>query len=437
MAIISVMVGIFILPCVGGALYYGEMAAARAFITSIILLVAPSIPIIFLFRNKNKAIISARDGFLLVFFAWLSASICTAVPFYISDSVTTWGDAFFEAASGISTTGATVINDIEAAYKSIVLWRSIANWMGGMGIVVLSVALMPLLGIGGMQLFRAEATGRDEGKLTPRIAQTAKILWVIYTCFTIISFVLLRFGGMTTFEAINHALTTMASGGFSSKNNGMAHFQSPYIQWVTMGIMFISGLSFSLIYRLFTGKIKRVFMNTEIKAYIFIIIMSGLALTIINSVNGVFPDTATNIRMGYFHAVSMITSTGYATTDFTLWPALSQYMLFILMLVGGCAGSTSGGLKVVRIVVMLKQALNEMRRLIYPHGVFVLRLNGAPMSDAFAHKVAGFFFLYTFSVLMVMFVVSSAGLDLFTSFTTGLAVIGNIGTGFGMIGPSY
>ncbi len=436
LALLSLLVCVFMVPCAAVAAGYKEHTAFFAFIRSIAVMAAPSLLVILFTRNPGRKNLNARDGFLLVFLAWMGTSLFAAIPFYLSGALPTWADAFFEASSGISTTGATVIKDIEIVPMSVLLWRSITHWLGGMGIVVLSVAFLPLLGIGGVQLVRAEASGVDDEKLTPRITQTAKYLWLIYTGFTLIAFLLLKYGGMDTFSAVNHAFSSIASGGFSTKNASMGHYNSAYFDWVTIGTMFVAGVSFALYYRLFTGNIKAIFNNTELKAYICIILAAGFVVAWINYIHGTYSDPNTSIRYAFFQVVSLITSTGYSTADYTLWPNLSQFILFTLLFVGGCAGSTAGGFKVIRIVILFKQTIIELRKLVHPRGVFRLRINGASVNKEIVYGVSGFLFLYLFSIIIVTGVAATSEVDILTAFSTGLSLMGNIGPGFGDVGPA-
>ena len=436
LALLSLLLSLFMIPCATVAAFSGEYEVLFSFIKSIAVMLPPSSLILLLTRKSHMEKLSVRDGFFFVFLAWFSISLFASLPFYLSGSLPTWADAFFEASSGISTTGATVMNDIDTAPASILLWRSITHWIGGMGIVMLSVALLPLLGIGGMQLVRAETSGVDDKKMTPRITQTAKYLWLIYTGFTAAVFLLMKLGGMDTFSAVNHAFSSIASGGFSTKNASLGYYGSAYFDWVAIGAMCVAGISFALYYKLFTGNIKAVFHNTELKAYLTIIIAAGFIIALINYRHGVYTDPNTCIRYSFFQVVSFASSTGYTTADYTLWPGLSQFILLGLFFIGGCAGSTAGGFKVIRIVILTKQTLIELRRLVHRRGVFRLRINGASVNKEIVYSVSGFLFLYLFSIIAVTGVAASADMDIVTAFSTGISLMGNIGPGFGDVGPA-
>jgi trk system potassium uptake protein TrkH len=421
------------LPCVIIALVDGDRFTAFAFLETLGLLAIPTAILVRVLKTGPQEL-SVRDSFLLVFAAWASLCFAAAIPFYLSGSVASMADAFFEASAGVSATGATILNDIEAQSRAILLWRSLCHWMGGIGIIMLTVALLPLLGIGGLQLIKAEL-GVDTEKLTARAAQTALYLWIIYVSLTVLCIILYLAGGMPAFDAVNHAFSAIATGGFSTKNNSMTDY-SPYIQWVTTGAMIAGGVSFALYYRVFTGKFLRVFRNTELRAYIGIMLVTTLMIAITNMRHDIYPNIADNIRHSAFQVAAIITTTGFATTDYVLWPQLSQFTLFLLLFIGGCSSSTAGGLKVIRIVVIFKQAILELKHLVHPRGIFRLRINGNSVNKEIVYSVIGFFILYLFTVMLVAALAAFAGADLLTAFSTGLAMIGNTGLGMAGIGPA-
>ncbi len=375
-----------------------------------------------------------KDGLLFVSLAWFVTGVFGAIPFVISGSIPSLADAVFESVSGFTTTGASILTNIEGLPRSLLFWRSMTHWLGGMGIVVLTVALLPLLGVGGFQLVKAEAPGPEKDKVTPKVTQAAKILWLIYFGLTAAETLLLMAGGMDWFEATTHAFGTMATGGFSPKNASVGHYNSPWIDAVITLFMVLAGANFSLYYRVLIGKGGELFSNTELKAYLFIFLAAAVAASIpLVETYGGFLNA---FRYGSFQAASIITTTGYATADFDLWPSFSKAVLFFLMFVGGCSGSTGGGIKVIRLVVLAKQSGNEIRRLLYPRGVFSVRLNGKVGRKDVVYGVAGFVFLYISLVLATTFVVASSGADLLTSFSSALATVGNIGPGFAAVGPT-
>jgi len=434
-AVIQLVIAFFHMICAGIALYYHEQDALIGFAASTTLLVGFGIFFMFAYRNVAPDNVSSKDGFLLVTLSWLAASIGGSLPFYISGAIPAYVDAFFETTSGFSTTGASILTSIESLPMSILFWRSLTHWLGGMGIVVLAVAILPLLGIGGMQLIKAEAPGPTVDKITPRITETAKYLWYIYVFFTITETILLMFGGMNLFDALTHTFGTVATGGFSTKNDSVSHFNSAYIDWVITIFMILAGMNFALHFKLLTGRLNSIRKDSELKAYLAIIVISTLIITY--ALKGIVYENYTDsLRYASFQVASFMTTTGFATADYEVWPYTAQIILFILMFVGGCAGSTGGGIKVIRLVTLLKQAINEMKYLVHPRGIFVIRLSGQVVKKNIVYAVSGFFFLYIFLVLVVTMVVATSGADVVTSFTTALSTVGNIGPGFGMVGPS-
>lgn len=399
------------------------------------LLVCTSGAVLALFLGKSKDIsFNAGDGFLLVSLAWFLTSVLGSMPFIIAGITTNPVDALFESVSGFTTTGATIFRDVEQLPRAILLWRAMTHWLGGMGIVVLTVALVPLLGVGGFQLLKAETPGPEKDKITPKITATAKILWFIYLGLTSLEVVLLMLGGMNWFDAVTHAFATMATGGFGTKNSSIAYYQSAWIDWVCIIFMVLAGLNFSLYYRIFQGKFQDLLKNTELKVYLAIILIASSigALVLLPQ----YGTIAKALRFSAFQVVSILTTTGFATADFDLWPSFAKTVLLVMMFIGGCSGSTGGGIKVVRHVVLFKQAGNEIRRLLHPRGVFSIQLNGRVGRKDVVYGVAGFVFLYLTLVLLVTLVVSSSGADLVTAFSSALVTVGNIGPGFGLVGPT-
>ncbi len=417
------------------AFYYNETDSLRAIAISIIAAVA-FFAIVHAFTRKNSnSLLSTRDGFLFVTLSWALVSLLGALPFYLSDAIPSFVDSYFETMSGFSTTGASILTDIEALPRSILFWRSLTHWLGGMGIVVLTVAVLPLLGIGGMQLIKAEAPGPTVDKITPRIAETAKILWIIYVGFTVSQTLLLQLGGMNLFDALTHTFGTLATGGFSPKGASVGHYNSAYIDGVITLFMILAGINFGLHFRYLTGKTRILLSDTEFKAYISIFITATILIAF--DLYGSYYNTISeSIRYSSFQVASILTTTGYATTDYSKWPYFSQIILLIMMFVGGCSGSTGGGIKVIRIVTLLKQGINEMKYLLHPRGVFTLRISGHPVKKDVVYAISGFFFLYIFMLLITTLIVATSEEDILTCFTTALATVGNIGPGFGKIGPA-
>lgn len=426
--------GFMLLPA-GIALYRGETTELLAFLSVVMPLAFLSGTLLYGLRNRKTEALSTRDGFLFVTASWIAASLAGALPFFISGAIPSFTDAFFETISGFTTTGASILTDIEALPRSMLFWRSLTHWLGGMGIVVLAVAVLPLMGIGGLQLINAESPGPTVDRITPRIADTAKLLWIIYIGFTVAQTVLLMLAGLDLFNALTHTFGTLATGGFSTMNASVGHYNSPAVHIIITVFMLLAGISFSLHYRILTGRFESLRLDTEVKVYLCIFLAATLAIII--SIYGESYDSLFESSVhAAFQAASILTTTGFATADFEQWPLFAQGVLFLLMFVGGSSGSTAGGIKVFRIVILLKQAFIEMLYLIHPRGIFTLKVSGRIVRKDLVYSVAGFFFLYIFMLLCTSLVVASSGHDLTTSFTTALATLGNIGPGFGDTGPS-
>ena len=387
--------------------------------------------LILLFTRKCKFKINTRAGFLAVALSWTFASILGATPFMLSGTIPHFADAFFESASGYTTTGASILTEITSLPRTINLWRMQMHWLGGMGIVALTVALLPLIGVGGFQLIKAETTGPEKGKITPKITTTAKILWFIYLGFTVIQTVLLMFAGMDFVDAIGHTFATLGTGGFSSLNQSVGGFNSASVDWIITIFMLLAGVNFSLYYHLIIGNGKELLRNSELKAYLVI-----LAIAIIGIAIFIYPLYGNDsLRYASFQAVSITTTTGFVTADYSQWHPFAQMILFLLMFVGGCTGSTGGSIKVLRWVILGKQLIIEIKRMIHPHGIFSVQLNKRPGRKDVVYNVAAFLCLYLILVAITALVAAINGADLLTSFTASLALVGNIGPGFGAVGP--
>lgn len=434
--IIALALGIAVpmmLPAFGMALATGEFLLIQAFAIPLILTLGCAVPAFGSFK-KTPFRFSPQEGFLLVFLTWISISLLGALPYYLSGRGFSFVDAVFESACGFATTGATTLSEVECLPKALLLWRSTTHWFGGMGIILLTVALMPLLGVGGFQLIKAEAPGPEKEKITPKITATAKILWLVYCGLTLLLFLLYLLGGMDGFDALCHAFTTLASGGVSTKNKGISFYDSPFIDLVSTVFMILAGLNFNLYVRLLKGKFADLWYNSEGRAYLLIfIIASGL---ITGSLLEVYGSVSTAARYGIYQVASILSTTGSVVTDYETWPSLAQGTLFVLMFIGGCSGSTAGGIKVIRHVVLWKQAGNELRQLIYPQGIFTVQLNRKVGRKEVVYGVAGFVFLYLLVIAVTTLITAASGTDLFSAFSAALSVTGNLGVGFATIGPS-
>jgi len=383
---------------------------------------------------KKKLNLNAKDGFLLVFLTWILASFAGAIPF--ASCGLGFSDAFFESACTFATTGGTTINDIEALPRSLLLWRSIAHWFGGIGIILVSVALLPVLGIGGFQLIKAEETGPEKDKITPKITITAQLLLLFYSVLTLILFALYLYGGMGWFDALCQSLATMATGGVSVKNSGLAAYNSPFIEAVTIVFMLIAGSNFNLYYSLLRGKFRNIADNTEIKVFLGIFLTASILITV--SIVPIYGSVSNAFRYASFQSASMLSTAGYATlTNFDQWPSFAKTVIFCLMFIGGCSGSTAGGVKVIRYVVLWKQARSELQSIIYPNGVFNIQINKRVGRKDVVYSVSGFIFIYFSVIALVTLITAASGIDLFSSFSAAVSIISNIGVGFGAVSPEH
>lgn len=384
-------------------------------------------------KSKNRDV-KKRDGFLIVATGWLAMSLFGTLPYLLSGAIPNFVDALFETVSGFSTTGATILTDIEAMPKYLLFWRSMTHWLGGMGIIVLTIAILPLLGVGGMQLFVAEAPGVTPDKLSPRITETAKRLWLIYFLLTALESILLWVAGMTYFDAINHAMATMATGGFSTKNASIAHYAQPAIHYIITVFMFLAGTNFTLLYLGFSGRVRPLLRNEEFRKYaINILIVAGFVSVGLIFFNGYVPEKA--IRSAFFQVISIITTTGFITDNYLLWPNFLSFIIFILLFTGGSTGSTSGGIKMMRLIVMVKNSFLELRRQLHPNAVLPVRLNGKAVPQSITNNIAGFVLIYLTIFFMGSLVMSMMGLDFMTATGSVAATLGNIGPGIGNVGP--
>jgi trk system potassium uptake protein TrkH len=425
-------VTLFMIPSLVTSIILAEVSMIRAFVIPIITGIVLTLSAV-LFIRKDVHGIRPREGILLVFLTWIFSSLIGSIPYYLSQSGINIIDAIFESSCSFSTTGATTLSDVESLPRSLLLWRSTGHWAGGMGIILLTVALLPLLGVGGVQLIKAEVPDPEKEKLTPRITTAAKILWGAYCVFTLILVLLYRIGGMDWFDAVCHSFTVMSTGGVCTKNTGFGYYNSAFIDWVTVIFMLLGAFNFNMYYRIFQKKIRDVFQNTECRVYLSIFIIAALVISLnLIPQYGSFGDA---LRYGSFQTASILTSAGNARVDYSTWSSFAQAILFLLMFIGGCSGSTAGGIKVIRWSVLFKQTINEFRRILYPQGVFSIQLNKKVGRKDVVYGVAGYIFLYFIIIAITTLATAASGFDLFSSFSTAVSVMGNIGTGFGIIGP--
>lgn len=387
-------------------------------------------------RQVDLKVIGKREGYLAVASGWTVMSLFGALPFTFSGAIPSYTDAFFETMSGFTTTGASILNDIESLPKGVLFWRSMTHWIGGMGIIVLSLAVMPILGVGGMQLYSAEVPGPTPDKIHPRVKETAKRLWFIYFLLTAAEVGLLLLGGMTLYDALNHAMATMATGGFSTKQASIAFYDSPYIQYVISIFMYLAGINFALHYFALKQRFDKVWQDEEFIFYSLIILSATLFLTaglMLQHGQGVEPA----FRDSLFTTVSIMTTTGFVTADYEQWAEPLLFTVFILMFVGGSAGSTGGGIKVVRHLLIIKNSFTELKRLIYPQAIIPVRLNGRTVPANIIFNILAFSVLYLLIFFISSLVMTLLGLDVLSALGAVIATLGNIGPGIGVVGPIY
>lgn len=391
--------------------------------------------LVFLLTKKEKeSQLSHRDGVAIVTLGWVAAGLTGAVPYLFSGTINNFTNAYFESISGFTTTGATILSDIESIPEGILLWRSITQWFGGMGIIVLSIAILPFLGVGGMQLYKAEIPSPVVDKLKPRISDTAKTLWKVYLLITTLEVILLLTGGMTIFDSVNHAFCTMPTGGFSPKNASIAHYDSAYFDWVIVFFMLLAGINFSLHYRFITGDRAIFGKDPECRVFLSMVIILVIFVTL-NIYGAVYDSIFTAFRYASFQVGSIITTTGFVTADFEKWPAFSQIILICCMFLGGMAGSTGGGIKTMRVILLIKHSYKEIFRVIHPHAVTSVKLGGRPVPSEILSSIWGFFILYLSLFVASTMIMSFLGLDFVSSLASVAACIFNVGPGLGIVGP--
>ena len=425
--------GLFILTGIGFSIYF-QSDDIQALLISGVGTSLTGLILWLLTRKTEISELGKREGYLIVTLGWIVMAIFGAFPFILYGSIHSYTDAFFETMSGFTTTGATILTDIEILPPGLLFWRSLTQWLGGMGIIVLSLAILPLLGIGGMQLFTAEVPGVTKDKIHPRVKETAKRLWGIYVILTFTETILLMVGGLNLFDAINHSFTTMATGGFSTKNASIAYYTSPFVQYVFIVFMFFAGMNFTLHYLSFHGKFSFIKENTEFKYYLGFTIFTTIFIMIIHIPHVNF-HWEEGIRQSLFHVVSLTTTTGYVTSDFENWAPFSRMIFFALLFIGGCAGSTGGGIKFVRHIVLFKNGWAELKRLIHPRAIIPVKFNGKTVGSDIISNVQAFFIFYILIFVLGSMLLAIFGVDFVTAAGATATCIGNIGPGIGTVGP--
>jgi len=430
-------IGMTMVFALGWGLWYGDGTAGPLALSMAISVVCGALMFV-AFRDPSfrRTPMTHREGMAIVALGWFAAGVAGGLPFYLGGTFHTVVDCVFESLSGFSTTGSSVLENIEAVPRGILFWRSLTHWLGGMGIIVFSLAILPFLGVGGMQLYKAEVPGPTPDKLKPRIKDTAVTLWKVYVVFSAIETVLLMFGGMDLFDSLCHTFGTMATGGFSTRNASVAAYQSAYIDYVITVFMLIAGVNFSLHYLLLKGRPAALLRDPEFRTFAVMYLVFVAVVTVAVYMSGEYNTVADSVRYTSFQVASILTTTGFATADYEIWPGIAQAILLFCMFVGGCAGSTGGGMKVMRIMLVLKHSYHELFRLIHPRSVSRVKMGKVVVQDDVLSGVWGFFVLWIGLFVLAAFIVAGTGVDVVTSFAASLACIGNIGPGIGLVGPT-
>ena len=427
--VIKIEAALMLLPLIT-SLIYKESCVKDILISMGIALIA-GFALTLIFKPGSK-VIYAKEGFVIVSLAWLALSAVGALPFYISGEIPSFVDAFFETVSGFTTTGASILTDVESMSKGLLFWRSFTHWIGGMGVLVFIMAIIPTVSDRSIHLLRAEAPGPVVGKIVPKMKQTARILYVIYIALTFIEFVLLFAGGMPLYDSIVHAVGTAGTGGFGIKADSLASY-SPYIQWVITAFMLIFGVNFNLYYLFLIRKFKSAIKNEELLTYAVIVTFSVAAIAV--NIRPLYEGVAESIRHSAFQVAAVISTTGFATADFNQWPGMSKTILLLLMFIGGCAGSTAGGFKISRIVMLFKTIKRELQKLLHPRAVATIKLDGKRVDEKTISSLGSYLAIYALFFCVVVFLLGFDGFDLETNISVAASCVNNIGPGFGSAGP--
>ena len=411
------------------ALTYGE--SLRPFLLTALLLVA--VGLVMGRKKPARTALYARDGFAVVALAWLLMSAFGALPFVLSGDIPFYVDAFFETVSGFTTTGASILTEIEPLHRGILFWRSFTHWVGGMGVLVFVMAILPMTDGHGMHLMRAEVPGPSVGKLVSRMSDTAKILYGIYLVLTVIEIILLMVGGMPLFDSCIHAFGSAGTGGFSNRNLSVGAYDNAYFDEVIGVFMLLCGVNFNLYYFLLIKRFKDVFHSEELRAYLGIVAAAVIAIAV--DILHIYGSVGKSLRYAFFQVSSIITTTGFATADFNTWPTFSKGILMVLMFIGACAGSTGGGVKVARVVILVKSSLADMRKMLHPNAIATVRFEGKPLTERSVRGVHVFISVYVLVFAVSFLLLTLEGFDLVTTFTALAACINNIGPGLEVVGP--
>lgn len=430
--ILLVEAALLLLPLIVSVIYH-ETGVAGAYIKTIIIAIIIGLPLALLCRAKNHTIY-AKEGFTIVALSWLALSVVGALPLYLSGEVPSYIDSLFEVTSGFTTTGATNITDVEVLSHGILFWRSFTHWIGGMGVLVFIMAIVQNVSERSIHLMKAEMPGPTVGKLLPRVKSTAKILYLIYIGLTLIEILFLLFGGMSLFESVVHSFGTAGTGGFGIKNSSLGEY-SPYIQWVITVFMLLFGVNFNLYYLILIRHFRTVLKSTELWVYIGIIVSAVVSIGC--TIYPIYNSVSDSFRHSAFQVAGIITTTGYTTANFDLWPGIAKGILFALMFLGGCAGSTAGGLKLSRAVILFKMMRRELKHMLHPRAVSSVKFEGKTVSEQVQKSIGIYFFLYMAIILVTFLLISFEPFDITTNFSAAVSCFNNVGPAFGDAWSGY
>ncbi|MEL7654977.1 MAG: potassium transporter TrkG [Bacillota bacterium] len=432
---ISIIIGIAMLPSLFIAFTFGEKLAAAAFLKSVLSALAIGLMIHF-FVKPSTSLLKLRDGYLIAALCWFIASAIGAFPYFLSEFIPNYGNAFFESVSGFTTTGFTVINDYSIMPKSIQFWRAFSHWLGAIGILILAISLLPALGIGGLKIFSAEAPGPTVEKTSNRLTDSAKKIYVIYVSLTIIEVILLILGGLDLFEALIHTFGSMGTGGMSSYRTSIAHFDNLFVEIVVIFFSILASINFVLYHQILKGRWKSFFLDHELRTFFFILLSAYLIIALNLWISDTYDSFAQSLRFAFFQATSFMTTSAYATADYTLWPTFSQSILLCLMLIGGCSASACGSMKVIRVMILFKLIIRGVNKRLHPNAVVPVKIGTRTISAETVSKISSFAIVYFTILIVSCLVVSLENKDLITTFSAVTGSLSNTGLGFGLLGPT-
>ena len=435
MTVLCMILGIAMLPALLVSTIYSETTVALSF--AMVSLVLILIGVIIWHNFKPSPIpFTIRDGFLIVSLSWIFISVVGSLPYIISGAIPNFVDALFESVSGFTTTGASLLTDVEALPKGLLFWRALSQWLGGIGVIMLVVALLPALGFEGQTIAKIELTGPVLTKATPKITDAARILYIIYIIFTLLETFLLLLGGMNLFDSVTHAFTTMSTGGFTNYNDNIAHFNSAYIECVVIVFMFLAGINFNLYFFAVSHKPSELLKDAEFGAYAIIALVSSVILAVFLYASNIFGTIGESVRQGVFHTVSILSTTGFAISDFSIWPSFAATILFLLMFIGGCSSSPAGGIKVIRVYACLKLVKRGLLRRLHPNAIMQVKLRDKVMDVDDVLSIASFIFFYTILICGASVLIAFDGHDMTTCITAASSCLSNIGIGLGKVSPA-